>query len=266
VTVAADAHKKAKATLAKRVGITMAVLGVLLAVCAALVGTERTDVVRTLVLQSNAWDEYQSESAKHRLMTSELVMLDALTPTKTEARAFESEMAKIRAGAHAGRGDNPEVMEALDTSSRELTDVLSPDHDDGLHFAHIIHGYEEERAAAARWAEAYDASIDAHFQAGERFDRVQLVAEIGVVVASLGLLLSSRALWAAALAAAVVCGGATATVAWVSSRSVRAAEARVAAAETAYRDLRERLEAKGEDSAVIRRVQAHEETRGFGAP
>src|SRR6266852_1905091 len=49
------------------IGITMAVLGVLLAFCAAKVGGERTELVQALVEQSNAHAQYHAQDVKHRV-------------------------------------------------------------------------------------------------------------------------------------------------------------------------------------------------------
>lgn len=37
------------------IGVTMAVMGVMLAICSAMVGAERTSLIETMVLQSNKW-------------------------------------------------------------------------------------------------------------------------------------------------------------------------------------------------------------------
>src|SRR5215467_3976423 len=86
------------------IGITMAILGVLLALCAAMVGSERTELTKTMVEQTQVDNRYQAESMKHRMMISELQMLHALTPSKAEVKNFEASLEKIR--SEAGKGDN----------------------------------------------------------------------------------------------------------------------------------------------------------------
>src|SRR5258708_35121433 len=56
-----------KQRLGTYIGITMAVLGVLLAFCAAKVGGERTELVQALVQQSNAHAQYHAQDVKHRV-------------------------------------------------------------------------------------------------------------------------------------------------------------------------------------------------------
>jgi hypothetical protein len=48
-------------------------------------------------------------------------------------------------------------------------------------------------------ADAYDLAIEAHHSAAEGYELAQLCAEVGVVVASIALLLSSRAVWLVAV-------------------------------------------------------------------
>jgi hypothetical protein len=65
--------------------------------------------------------------------------------------------------------------------------------------------YDEERKAAHGWAEAYDEEVHAHFEGAEQFEKAQLLAEIGIVIASIALLRSSRPFWYVSIAAAAVC-------------------------------------------------------------
>ena len=51
-------------------------------------------------------------------------------------------------------------------------------------------------AEAKEDAEAYDGAIEAHQEAAEWYERAQLCAEIGIVIASIALLLGSRPVWA----------------------------------------------------------------------
>jgi hypothetical protein len=87
---------------------------------------------------------------------------------------------------HEGAGDPPHSAE---------------DGDGGLD-QHVLR-FDDERKAAKGWAESYDDSVHDHFETAEQFERAQLVAEIGIVLASIGLLLRSRPFWYISLAAAV---------------------------------------------------------------
>src|SRR5262245_56092256 len=61
----------------KMIGITMALLGVMLAFCAAMVGSARTELIRATVEQANLWSIYQAESTKYRVMEADYEMLHA---------------------------------------------------------------------------------------------------------------------------------------------------------------------------------------------
>src|SRR3954462_8186201 len=98
----------------KGVGITMAILGVMLAFCAAMVGSSRTDLIKATVEQSNKWGIYQAESTKFRVMEADYEMLHALTPSKAEIKKFEQKLSDIkRAGGKADDEDTAELKEAI---------------------------------------------------------------------------------------------------------------------------------------------------------
>ena len=111
----------------KGIGITMALLGVMLAFCAAMVGSARTDLIKATVEQSNKWSIYQSESTKFRIMESDVEMLRALTPSKAELKKFEDRLATVkRPGGKSDDEDTTELKEAIHVATTELADVLTP--------------------------------------------------------------------------------------------------------------------------------------------
>jgi hypothetical protein len=184
----------------KAIGITMAVLGVMLAFCAAMVGAARTELIATMVEQSNRFSLYQTESMKLRVMEADVEMLHALTPTKAEVEKFEARLKDVR--RVSGKDDDEDTQElkaAIALSTRELADVLTPDPEDEQHLQLMVKRYAHDMREAKEDAECYDDKIKAHFEAAEWYERAQLCAEIGIVVASVALLLSSRAIWAVAL-------------------------------------------------------------------
>jgi len=184
----------------KMIGITMAVLGVMLALCAALVGSQRTELIKTMVEQSNKWGIYQSESMKFRVIEADAEILHAITPSKAEVKKFEDALKEVR--SHSGKSDDEdtaELKDAIDVSTRELADILSPDKEDEDHFAALRLAYKHDMAEAKEDAEAYDGAIEAHQEAAEWYERAQLCAEIGIVIASIALLLGDRKVWSVAV-------------------------------------------------------------------
>jgi hypothetical protein len=185
----------------KAIGITMAVLGVMLALCAALVGSQRTELIKTTIEQSNKWGIYQSESMKFRVIEADAEILHAITPSRAEVKKFESALKEVR--SHSGKADNEdtaELKEAIDVATRELADILSPDKEDEDHFATMRLAYKRDMAEAKEDAEAYDGAIEAHQEGAEWYERAQLCAEIGIVIASIALLLGDRKVWGVAVA------------------------------------------------------------------
>src|ERR1700679_2062318 len=73
------AHGAHGATLGKVIGLTMAMLGVLLAFCAAEVGAHRTELTKALVEQTQVAAESQANQMKYRLVMMELEKVRAAT-------------------------------------------------------------------------------------------------------------------------------------------------------------------------------------------
>lgn len=201
----AEAHG-GRAGPGRAIGITMAILGVMLAFCAALVGSARTELIATMVEQSNRFSLYQAESMKLRVMEADVEMLHAITPSKAEVGKFEAALKEVR--RVSGKSDDEDTQElkgAIALSAREMADVLSPDPEDEAHMKSIAKRYAHDVKEAKEDAECYDDKIHAHFSAAEWYERAQLCAEIGIVVASVALLLGSRGTWYAALVFGLGC-------------------------------------------------------------
>jgi hypothetical protein len=185
----------------------MALLGVMLAFCAAMVGSARTELIATMVEQSNKFSNYQSESMKFRVMQADVEMLHAITPTKAEVAKFSTRLQEVkRVSGKSDDEDTAELKAAIALSATELADVLTPDPEDEAHLKSMANRYEHDAKEAKEDAECYDDKIAAHFDAAEWYERAQLAAEIGIVIASVALLLSSRGVWYVALVFAI--GGA----------------------------------------------------------
>jgi hypothetical protein len=152
------------------------------------------------VEQSNKWGIYQSEATKSRVMEADYEMLHALTPSKAEIKKFEEKLASVkRAGGKSDDEDTAELKEAIHVATTELADVLTPDPEDEARIEGIGKKYKHDMAEAKEDAEAYDLAIEAHHEASEWYERAQLCAEIGIVIASIALLLSSRGVWLVAV-------------------------------------------------------------------
>ena len=72
-------------------------------------------------------------------------------------------------------------------------------------FLRLYTDYSKERQYSKEWADSYSPLVQAHFEGAEGYEHAQLIAEIGIVLASLGVLLGSRSSWLLSIVLAVVC-------------------------------------------------------------
>src|SRR5262249_46553046 len=197
----------------KIIGLTMALIGVLIALCAAMVGSERNELTKAMILQTQAHSDYPSASTKFRL-----IML---------------ELEKQRGAMVTGTAPSPETNPVL------------------ARFLRLYLDYSSERALSKAWADSYEPVVEAHFEAAEGYEKAQLIAEIGIVLASLGVLLNSRPAWMVSIviaALAIARPGRT----WIPTRaSVGDDMAKVEKAEHAYQGLRKAHTGANEDEQTV---------------
>ncbi len=196
----------------------MAVLGVVLAFASAKVGGERTELVKALVEQQGAHAKYQAQDIKHR----QAVL------TLREVYATLGNLA------------------ALDAAKRNDVVVM----------AQTVDRYLRESAAAREWVEAYDPKIEAYVESQEHYEWAMLAAEIGIVIASVALLLKFRLAWLCALLlgtlAVTIIGATYAHTASV----VKPAGRRIEHAGQEYRRLRLADKQTAVDQALVDEVYA----------
>jgi hypothetical protein len=209
--------------LPMRIGITMAILGVLLAFSAARVGYERTELVQYLVEQQHAHAKYQAQDVKHRVAV--------LTLQQMHAFAGESKF-------------NPSDMVAI---------------------AKSVDRYLEESKAAQEWVDAYDPMIAAHAEAQEEYEHGELAAELGVVIASIALLLRRKSAWLAAIILGGVAVGLVGKSYVHTRHEVAEAEEKINEHEKRYRTLREANKTTDSEQALVDEVLKTYATKGSPA-
>src|SRR5262249_36866408 len=149
-----DGHAKGPG---KQIGITMALLGVMLAFCAAMVGSARTELIKDTVEQANKFGVYQAEATKYSVMDADYETRHALTPSKAEVKKLEEKLATVkRAGGKADDEDTTELKEAIHAATTELADVLTPDPEDEARISGLAKKYKQDMAEAKEDAEAFD--------------------------------------------------------------------------------------------------------------
>ncbi len=185
-------------SLSTRIGITIAVLGVFLAISGAKVGGERTELVGTMVEQEHAHAEFQMQNIKHRMTVLVLREVHAAIPLAASLKSFDGTLEKLEVEAKK-KPESSEAALAAVQSARLLGDTMMqraiPRKEDTLMLARLVDRYYEEQESAKKWVDEYDPAVKAHSTAQEQYEWGQLAAEFGVVVCSLALLFRSRIAW-----------------------------------------------------------------------
>jgi hypothetical protein len=210
------------------IGITMALLGVMVAFCSAMVGAQRTELIKAMVEQSTRMGTYQTESMKFRSMAANGALLRALSPAKDEIKKIETTLREKRGAA--GKKDDEDTTELKDlisSSVEDLADLLTPDPDVIRDFGKVAKTYERDMKEAKEDADSYDKMIEARQDAAEGYERSLLAAEIGIVIASVALLLSNRLVWGVSLVLALACIGTAGYTFQASRRDVAAAQDKI---------------------------------------
>ncbi|MEO6577238.1 MAG: DUF4337 family protein [Polyangiaceae bacterium] len=212
----------------KQIGITMALLGVMLAFCAAMVGSERTELIKTMVEQSNKYGIYQSETTKLRVIDGNLEILKALTPSKEEAAKLDATLrGKRGSSGKADDEDTAELKDLIASSMDDMADLLAPDNEDVTHFQKLSRRFANDAKEAKEDAEAYEGSVKTHERASELYERAQLLAEIGIVVASVALLMASKKVWAISVISGALGLATVGYTAYTTHEGLAAAEAKI---------------------------------------
>jgi Domain of unknown function (DUF4337) len=213
---------------ARYIGITMALLGVMVAFCSAMVGAQRTELIKAMVEQSTRMGTYQTETMKFRAMSANSALLKALSPAKDEITKIETTLREKRgAGGKKDDEDTAELKDLISSSVEDLADLLTPDRDVIRDFAKVAKTYERDMKEAKEDADSYDKMIEARGEAAEGYERALLAAEIGIVIASVALLLANRMVWGVSLALAIACVGTAGYTFLETKRSVASAQEKI---------------------------------------
>lgn len=199
------------------IGITMAVLGVLLAFCAAKVGGERTELVQALVEQSNAHAQYHAQDVKHRVAVIGL--------QQVHATAFGS---------------------GADTLNK--SDVLG--------MAGTVERYLKESNLAKDWAASFDPAVFAHVHAQESYEKAQLGSEVGIVLASVALLMRRKALWIVAIILGVISIGIVGTTYVHTASVVKVAEEKIEETSKVYEEARTKDKTTESEAQLLSSIKA----------
>ena len=202
----------------------MGLIAVLIAFCAAMVGSERNELIRTMMEQTQAHSDYSAASTKFRL-----IMIEA-----------EKQRGALSGDMGAAPTPAPQTEQAAGAAKPFLRRLLR-----------LYQDYASERQLAKTWSDDYQPLVEAHFEAAEGYERAQLVAEIGIVVASLAVLLTNRTAWFASIVIAALCVVQLGKTYLHTRDAAGTALKHVRHSEEAYQELRKAHTAANEDEAAI---------------
>ena len=236
--------------MSKYIGMTMATLGVVLALTSAMVGSARTALIATMVKQTNTALEYQSLSNKYRLMQAQLQQLHALLPDPKEFKKTEDEVHSL---VEQSKGDPRSAVLAgiMTLQSKELLLTVTPTREDLMRFVDLMKQYNEQQHAAHHYTESFDDKIESYAEAAEHYEWAQLCCEIAIVLASVALLLGSRFAWLASLVPAAA-GAVLIVLTFMSTQtSLTKADHEIVSAKAGYDKLiDEKAEAAGDTKLI----------------
>lgn len=212
-----DGHGRHGGGQNKLFGVTMALTAVLIAFCSAMVGSERNELTRKMIEQTQAHSDYTAASTKLRLIMIEI----------------EKQTARVASARDPQGGSSPAPR-----------------------FIKLADDYKKERNLAKNWADTFHPMVEAHFDAADGYEKAQLIAEIGIVLASLAVLLSSRPAWMLSVIMSVICVVQLGRTYIHTSSVVQNSDEKIHRAEEAYMDLRKSHVGENDDEKAIERLDA----------
>jgi hypothetical protein len=208
-----------------------------MALCSAQVGAARTELIATMVEENGAKARSLTVSNKYRSLQAQLQQLHAMMPDP-EVQATKN--VQIRAlEAEVKNQDTLQSMKAAQLQTDKVLNTVTPTETDVNRFLALIERIRDEAEAAKEWSESYHDAVELHANTAGRFEIATLAAEIGIVIASVGLLLARKARFATGLwLIAVVLGLISLSVAgftkYTNGLSLHAAEEKIEKSEHHY--------------------------------
>ena len=196
----------------KLIGLTMALMGVLIAFCAAMVGGQNGDLTRAMIEQTEANADATAASIKYRLVMLRLEQMRSTTATTSSTASDDATLRR---------------------------------------YLRLYLDYAKERELSKTWADSYSPLVQAHFDGGDGFSNAQLLAEVGIVLASVAVLLGMRGPWYISLILAVLCITQLVRIYVRTNHSVASAQANVQRVQEGYSNLRKAHAAANGDEFTV---------------
>jgi hypothetical protein len=231
------AHESGHSAFPQWIGITVAALGVIMALCSAQLGAARTELIAMVVEENAAKTRDASVAHKYRSLHAQLQQVHAAMPNpkirNTKTAEYDALLTQV------GNPDATKTIKAGKLQTDIVLNTVTPSRDDVKRFLLLSGRIRDEADAARDWSDSYHDAVRVYTSTVEHFEIALLAAEIGIVIASVGLLLSKRAHFArAALIIAVVLGALSIGIAGftkiTNSHALYAAEHKIRSAEEEF--------------------------------
>jgi hypothetical protein len=146
-------HDGHSGSLARWIGMTIAILGVLLAVCSAQLGAARTELISTMVEENSAKSQYTAIANKYRMLQAQLQHLHAAMPDPELLARKDKEVNALMAEAKSR--DTQNNIKACQLETDKLLNTVIPTPDDVQRFLALIDRTRIQAEAAKHWSESF---------------------------------------------------------------------------------------------------------------
>ncbi len=158
---------------------------------------------------------------------------------------------------------NPEtaaIVKANRLHAAKILTTVIPTDKVMVHFADNIHDNEKEEKAAEKWAESYEDAIKVHSNTAERFEMALVCTEIGIVIASVGLLLVKkvwlgRTLWVTAVVLGVISMSVAGGTYVQNTKNLHAAEEKIKVSKAVYMEFLKEKQKNDEDKKMLEEIE-----------
>jgi hypothetical protein len=180
-----------------------------------------------MVEENGAKARYLTVSSKYRTLQAQLQQLHAAMPDPELLAKKNEQLKDLEAEVKS-----PETLQGIKANAMQTDKILNtvtPTQSDVLRFLALTDRIREEADAAKEWSESYHDAVQLHGNTAERFEIALVTVEIGIVIASVGLLLAKRvrfalAAWILAIVLGVLGLGVAATTKFVNAGALHEAE------------------------------------------
>jgi hypothetical protein len=138
------------------------------------------------------------------MLFAQLEQLSAIAPTGEQVAKLHHELDALQATA---RPEQADAVKGALLVGVGVSEMIQPTPEPLARLLGLARKAGHKSKLATHWTEAYEPAIAAYSSQAEGFERGQLCAEIGIVLASIALLMSNKKAWFGSLALGLACAG-----------------------------------------------------------